>query len=196
MRLVRKLALFISVVAVAMPLTTASASAAEEAPSSPAAILQARIDHQIQSYGGVQISPNEVSYEHGSVIMVFMTPGTSHFPTAANRRQGSPNATEYHHGCPEGRFVKWWCFYDWDDFNAGHPKARMLQFSDCTQQGFGDYGFRNSTSSWVNTSRYRITVWNFAGSRPDQKLWTEERSSESRDARVKDKADYFTCANP
>jgi Peptidase inhibitor family I36 len=147
------------------------ASAAEKgAPST-----QSQINEQIAKYGGTQISQNEVSYNNGSVVMVFPD-ASGKVPTSPSLRTDSAvAASSYPYGCPSGVTQKWYCLYA--DANFG---GRMLQFKDCNSGGYhnnlADYGFANQTSSWVNAktdTQVNAYDYNFAY------LWHEGPASAS-----------------
>ena len=74
------------------------------------------------------------------------------------------------HGCPSG----WYCVYQ--DINWG---GRRLQFSDCTRNDLGNFGFRDQTSSWVNNGSHTLAVRNDIPLLPDQTLWTMPAQSTS-----------------
>jgi hypothetical protein len=164
--------------------------------------LQAEIDAQIDAYGGTQVSPYEVAYSGGDVIMVFANPITGALPTgsadrAESRRpadagrpgaaaQLAPLATSYRFGCPYTSTTGWTCFYQHIDFNhyscggsgACGDGGRMLQFSACGNRGnqsFGTYGFSGQTSSWVNNTDAYVTVYDASNSL----LWSESPGSSS-----------------
>jgi len=165
----------------------------------PAAhVLQAQIDEQIATYGGVQISPYEVAYNGGDPIMVFANPLTGELPTAsADRAESSagfgsgsssgtgqfaqaqlaPLTTSYRYGCPYTSTNGWDCFYQNGSFNdysclGGSPcgdGGRMLQFESCGTQSLATYGFADMTSSWVNNTSSYVTVYNSSHT----ELWSE-----------------------
>jgi hypothetical protein len=119
---------------------------------------QKAINAQIAKYGGRQVSPYEVAYQGGNVVMVF--PDTSgkvpNNPSAraefADSAVSPASAALDTHGCPSGWTQKWYCVYQDRDFGG-----RMLEFKDCGPSGnpaynyLSDYGFAYQTSSWVNT---------------------------------------------
>jgi hypothetical protein len=171
-----------------------AAAAASSGPSNPwiaksglprqaAQRLQAEIDAQIATYGGTQITPYEVAYNNGDVIMVFANPVTGELPTGSAERaetrqpadsgrpgaaaQLTPLTTSYRYGCPYTSTTGWTCFYQNIDFNhyscggggACGDGGRMLQFDTCGNQSLGTYGFSGQTSSWVNNTDSYVTVY-------------------------------------
>jgi len=190
--------------------SAAPASAASSSPSNPwiarsglprqaAERLQAEIDAQIMAYGGTQISPYEVAYNGGDVIMVFANPVTGELPTGsadrAETRQpadaGPPDAfapltpltTSYRYGCPYTSTAGWTCFYQNIDFNhyscggggACGDGGRMLQVNSCGNQSLATYGFSGQTSSWVNNTDAYVTVYDGNNSL----LWSESPGGSS-----------------
>jgi hypothetical protein len=170
--------------------TAAFASAASTAhPGS----LQRAVERQLRDYpGGTQVAANEVSYDHGHVIVAF--PGPNGHVQAPRSSGAGPDASYSWHGCPYGDVAAWYCFYQNSKFGG-----RMLEFEDCsgdgTKQSFGTYGFSNETSSWVNTSGIEplstpvgVDVWGASTI-----LWTEEEDSSSSyvGAANNDKAQWF-----
>jgi hypothetical protein len=132
--------------------------------------LQRQIQNQLaDTHGGTQISPNEVAYDGGKVIVVFPDASGS-VPTAQSLRPGDIVSW---HGCPVGASQTWYCFFA-DQNYAG----RMLEFQDCspsgTKQSFASWDFTNQTSSWVNTYglvdpvQASVGTWNGGTS-----LWVE-----------------------
>ncbi|MEV5979120.1 peptidase inhibitor family I36 protein [Streptomyces sp. NPDC052114] len=148
------------------------ATSAEAAPASPEVTeLQKQIDEQIRDYGGIQVSDNAVSYENGSVVMVFPDPGEETAPdglgdgirTAKAKRDDllknaqAPAAQGANvEGCPQGwtEAGRWYCFYEHKNF-----KGRRLQFNETERQYASNYGFNDKTSSWVNTNKKGSNTW-------------------------------------
>lgn len=171
------------------------ATAATAATSSAAPTLQQRIDNQIHRYGGKQVSPFEVSYDHGKAIVVFEM-ANGKIPTASRDRAevspASPDSTDYWEGCPYSSYsfgTHWFCFYQnqaWNQENGG----RMLEFSGGGKQSLVSYGFSNETSSWVNTTNRIVTV--YGGGNAD--LWAEGPNSDSYfvGKTANDRAQWFT----
>lgn len=114
--------------------------------------LQEQINKQLNTtHGGVQISANTVSYEGGSVRVVFPEFGSQSVATQPGY-SANPQLVTNVHGCPTGFFTHWYCFYA--DVNWA---GRKLEFKNCGHsQSLADYGFANDVSSWVNTSGHTI----------------------------------------
>lgn len=146
-------------------------------------VVQREVNQQLASTpGGTQVAPNVVSYDLGSVRVVFPLPGsgnhaqdpgpTSPLLAAAAQTDGvTPDSLFSEHGCPYGSGQRWSCFYRNKGFGG-----TMLEFEDCGyEQYFSNYKFNNSTSSWVNTKDYAtVTVRTASGTL----LWTEGTNSE------------------
>ncbi|WP_344892204.1 peptidase inhibitor family I36 protein [Actinomadura meridiana] len=67
--------------------------------------------------------------------------------------------------CPSG----WYCFYESKNFGG-----RRLQFRDCGgTQYLTNYGFGNQTTSWQNTTKHTVYVYDNAATPPTY-MWTEE----------------------
>jgi hypothetical protein len=152
--------------------------------------VQAQIDAQLASVpGGVQVSPNEIAYLAGDVLMVFPETGGT-VPTTAVARVEATLATSYEHGCPWGHRVQWYCFFR--DVNFG---GRMLQFKDCARNGlyqrFTDYNFNDETTSRVNTSSHYVYAYDNLG--PSGYLWSEYGDGANPDVGVgnSDRASAF-----
>jgi len=191
-------------------------SARSGLPPEAARVLQSQIDLQIAAYGGVQVSPYEISYNGGDPIMVFANPLTGAFPTGADDRaeaggtagfassaaqfgQVVPLTTSYLHGCPYTASSGWACFYENIDFNnfscAGGASpactdgGRLLQFQDCGTQSLATYGFSGETTSWVNNTSVYVAVYDSS----DNELWSESPGAVSAyvGSAANDKADNF-----
>lgn len=137
-------------------------------PMTPAE-LQEQIDIELQEHpGAVQISANEISFEGGSVVLTI------------------PQDPIVSVVCPGGSY----CFYQHSNF-----RGRMLRFGACRRYNFGDYAFRDKTSSWWNRTGLVIRVYDERTRLPDEHLWTENPSSRSAlvSAGKNDKADYSVC---
>jgi hypothetical protein len=164
----------VAVAAGSFLLSTDPASAA--APSSTSSV-QSQIDKTLrETKGGTQTGPNTISYNGGSVLMVFPNAGAKSIDDKTASQSVSTNAlasTTYVHGCPKGSSTQWYCFYA--DVNWG---GRMLQFKDCgVVQDLSTYQFQNQTSSWVNTKTNKGVQT--AASNSGAPLWYEEPSSQS-----------------
>ncbi|WP_117213169.1 peptidase inhibitor family I36 protein [Allorhizocola rhizosphaerae] len=139
------------------------------AASGPPEGLQARIDAWLAaSPGGKQISPNQIAWEGGRVVLTLPSVGV----------HGSPS-------CPAGRS----CLYEHANWEGA-----MLSFDTCGFRDMIDYGFIDMTSSWHNNRSTRSYLYNWTGSWTW--LWTEQPSTSSAyvgDAH-NDRADGWTIA--
>lgn len=182
-------------------------------PLAAAQRLQAEIDRQLAAHGGTQISPYEVAYDGGDVVMVFANPVTGALPTGgadrAETRQPSapgrpgvatalaPMTTSYRDGCPYNDTTGWTCFYQNVDFNHNScggggscgDGGRMLEFATCGAQDLSAYGFSDQTTSWVNNTSSYVTVYDANNSL----LWSESPGSSSSyvGSADNDRADNF-----
>lgn len=110
MRIMRLTALAIAVILAAFIGVNSTTASAESGPQTYTALLQQEIQKQLEdTHGGTQISPNEVSYERGNVIVVFPD-ASGKVPTSESLRPASPD-TFYEHGCPGGATQTWYCFF-------------------------------------------------------------------------------------
>lgn len=209
----------------AAPASTGSAAAATSSdspnpwmaksglPPAAAKRLQAAIDAQLAAHGGTQVSPYEVAYHGGDVVMVFANPVTGALPTSgadrAETRQPptgagrpgaaavSPLTTSYRYGCPYNSTTGWTCFYQNIDFNHNSCSGsgscgdggRMLEFATCGRQDLSTYGFSDQTTSWVNNTSSYVTVYDVNNSL----LWSESPGNASSyvGSADNDKADNF-----
>ncbi|MFE7455722.1 peptidase inhibitor family I36 protein [Streptomyces sp. NPDC057554] len=149
--------------------------------------LQREIDATLTSHGGVQISANEIAWNGGEPTLTFPLPGEDEAPQSSPQalRQKGIKATDVEPladwgGCPAGKDDnRWYCFYDEADF-----KGRRLQWNWAHCSGgirFGDYGFDNKTTGWVNTTPNKskvgmvVTVYDgwFTGSLWVERPWTK-----------------------
>ncbi|QFU88304.1 hypothetical protein [Amycolatopsis sp. YIM 10] len=129
--------------------------------------------------GGVQISPNQVAWRDGKVILTIPLPGE---PTA--RVAGEPVVSLATKNCA----YTWTCLYEHRDYGG-----RRLSFQECGGiQDLSDYDFSDKTTSYHNnqTSGTKTRVYNWTGSWTQ--LWTTS-GAESASAHVgsekNDKAD-------
>ncbi|WP_131787497.1 peptidase inhibitor family I36 protein [Protofrankia symbiont of Coriaria ruscifolia] len=117
----------------------------------------------------MQISPNEIAWDGGKVVMVFPWDGEKAAPTSSTAALGGPISTSDIYGCPTQYFgADYYCFYEHIDWGG-----RRLQFKDYPQNiNFSNYGFDNETSSWVNGGAGTINVYDqpYVGT---PFLWTE-----------------------
>jgi hypothetical protein len=102
----------------------------------------------------------EVAWNDGAVVMTWPDESTGKVkPAQSANGQGKKDEGEVGtmdvEGCPSGWTTRnYYCFFEHSSFGG-----RMLQFADCGGvQFFSDYGFRNQTSSWVNTTNNTIDV--------------------------------------
>ncbi|MGX4691537.1 peptidase inhibitor family I36 protein [Streptomyces sp. JNUCC 63] len=152
--------------------------------------LQAEIDEVLAETdnGGVQISANEISWNGGEPILAFPLPGETEAPpssAAALRAEGLSATADVEplvnwQGCPAGNDDnRWYCFYQYSNFGG-----RRLQWNHAhcsTGIRFGDYGFDNMTTAWVNTTRNAanvgmiVTVYDgwFTGTLWREQPWTK-----------------------
>ncbi len=157
--------------AIAAFVATVGSPAAAQGPGTAATSLQQQIDDQLRtSPGGVQINSNQIAWKNGTVVMTF--------PDATQPRDSLRAPAN----CPSLYFCFW---------AAANFEGRRLQFSDCGVQDLGDYGFRNQTTSWQNTTADWIQV--FQLDVIDDLLWQEAPRSRSANvgAADNDRADYF-----
>ncbi|MDX3005336.1 hypothetical protein PWY87_26910 [Kribbella solani] len=153
--------------------------------------LQGQIDEQlVAAPGGKQISQNEVAYDGGHTIMTFAIPGQTGTPTSS--KQAAPAADGNTKGCPYGDLIKWTCVYEFANWNE-NTNGRRLQFDNCGGRDFNTYNFRDKTSSWVNTTRWKVHVSNFTTTGSLVLLWEEQPNSLSAQvtAANDNKADYL-----
>ncbi|WP_327219132.1 peptidase inhibitor family I36 protein [Streptomyces cyaneofuscatus] len=137
--------------------------------------LQHQIDEVLEkTTGGVQISPNEISWEGGEVIMSFPLPGEEIAPPssrAATKLQAkaagiseksikeavaSGKDLAASDNCPTEIIGNdWYCFYQYKDFGG-----RRLQWNQARHEVryFSLYDFANKTSSWSNKGGKYIYV--------------------------------------
>jgi hypothetical protein len=144
-----------------------------------------------------RFGPYQVAFDNASIVLTWPNPSTGRVPTqAADRPDLRPTSGGVQpadvYGCPSGPLVPdWYCFYQ--DISFG---GRMLEFKDCSNSGlrqnFSDYGFRNETSSWVNTTNNVVDVFDFAPG-GDNLLWIEAPGSGTDYVgnANNDRADYF-----
>lgn len=145
----------------------------------------------LQHPDAVQVDERSIGWDDGKVVLVLPEDGVSITSApasgaAANEESISPMVYAPVHGCPDG----WYCVYEAANFGG-----RRLQFSDCTRNDLGDYGFRDRTSSWVNNGSRTIQVMDDLNNAIDKVLWTmAPRSSSSYVGDgANDRADYFRC---
>jgi hypothetical protein len=151
----RKVNALVLVLAMTLLGFTVAGSPAVAQPSAQAS-LQAQAAQILHAHpGGVQISPTQIAWQNGAVILNLQTP----------TRGATPYAT--FNGCPSG----YYCFFQYKNFTG-----RMLQLSTCnsTQIYFSNYGFENITSSWVvNRSINYLNVYEVISPTYWNILWSE-----------------------
>jgi hypothetical protein len=172
-------ALLLAMAAALLSFTVASSPASGQ--PSPRSSVQAQAEQILHNHpGGVQISPTQIAWHNGTVILNLQTPAPG----------ASPNTS--FDGCPSG----YYCFFEFKNFTG-----RMLQLSTCNSTAiyFSDYGFQNLTSSWVVFRNiYYLNVyeqlspsgWNF--------LWSEPAYAAQSDvgATWDNRADLVDCFPP
>ncbi|SQD99529.1 conserved exported hypothetical protein [Parafrankia sp. Ea1.12] len=106
--------------------------------------------------GGVKISPNEISWDDGKVVMVFPQDGETAAPASSSAVLDGGVSTQAIQGCPTQYLgADYYCFYE-----HGNYGGRRLQFKDHPQFVlFSTYAFNNQASSWVNGGAAYITVY-------------------------------------
>ncbi|HET6666390.1 MAG TPA: peptidase inhibitor family I36 protein [Intrasporangium sp.] len=167
-----------SMVAALVLLGGTATAASPQLEATPTASPQKEIDAYLRAHpGGAQVSDNAVAYRDGEVVVVFPSPGERRAPEGLGGNVRSTAlavgvaadldaAASSVAGCPSGTFDRWYCFYT--DTNFG---GRRLQFLNTCADYASDWGFNNSTSSWVNTNpNSRIVAWDYRGG---EALWVE-----------------------
>lgn len=158
------------VIGAAVTVGTAAALAGTAAADPAASPLQDQVNAQLRAYpGGVQTAPNAISYRGGRVVLTF--------PASTEARAAADPCT-----------AGWYCFYDGPDFTG-----RKLSFRDCGgNQSLTDYGFGNKTSSWVNTTKHTVEVYD-RDVDPFATLWREAPGAASSNVGTAayNKADFF-----
>ena len=156
----------LAVVFAAVTVLTAPASRAEGSgfantlrlsPTS-AVPVQGEVDAVLRARpGGTQISQYEVSWQGGQVVLAL--PAPAHSRTAVpivTPGMVAPGAGSSD-SCPWSFTARYTCFYADAGFNG-----RRLQFADTYCSGpvnFADWGFANTTSSWVNNTAHIVKVY-------------------------------------
>ena len=172
-------ALLLAMVTALLSFTVAGPPAAAQ-PSARSS-LQAQATRILHDHpGGVQISPTQIAWHNGTVILNLQTPA----------RGASPNTS--FDGCPSG----YYCFFEFQNFTG-----RMLQLSTCnsTPIYFSDYGFQNLTSSTVvNRSIYYLNVYEQLSPSGWNYLWSDvSYSAQSYVGTTNDnRADLVDCFPP
>ncbi len=122
--------------------------------------LQHEIDAVLRAQpGGTQTSQYQVSWQGGEVVLSLPLPGTGRVPEGpGGGRVGSVSSVvATSDSCPWSFSARYTCFYSDVGFSG-----RRLQFADtyCSSAvNFGDWGFSNTISSWVNNSSHTVSVY-------------------------------------
>ncbi|UJW30101.1 peptidase inhibitor family I36 protein [Saccharothrix sp. AJ9571] len=114
--------------------------------------LQAEITQALeQTPGGVQISPNQVAWQNGKVVLTIPLSGEKFARAAAE-----PVSALGTKNCP----YTWVCLYDGKDF-----EGRRLQFSECNEfNDLSSWDFNDKMTSWHNnqTSGTKARFYNWS----------------------------------
>ena len=140
--------------------------------------LQHEIDQALRARpGGTQTSQYQVSWQGGEVVLSLPVPGTGRVPPgsgdgrvptgsggghvppwlASGRAVPLSPVVATSDSCPWSFSARYTCFYSDVGFSG-----RRLQFADtyCSSSvNFGDWGFSNTVSSWVNNSSHTVAVY-------------------------------------
>ena len=156
----------LAVVLAAVTVLTAPASRAEGpgfantlrlSPTSAVA-LQGEVDAVLRARpGGTQISQYEVSWQGGQVVLALPAPAHARVPRADRHPRDVAPGAGSSDSCPWSFTARYTCFYADAGFNG-----RRLQFADTYCSGpvnFADWGFANTTSSWVNNTAHIVKVY-------------------------------------
>lgn len=217
-RSLRTAAVAVTAIASLAGITQAQASEAPgvDDPAASTGTLQESIDEVLaNTEGGTQISPYEISWEGGAVIMSFPRPGEEKAPDSsptarklqaklAGEPQMGTNGAEWaewvagdHEGCPTEVFGNdWYCFYQYENYGG-----RRLQWNATHEKPvyFSKYDFVNRTSSWVNGGGKTIVAYGRTRSGDDSSctdyLWVESQHMKDRyvGSALDNRADCFTA---
>ena len=123
--------------------------------------LQHEIDAVLRARpGGTQISQYQVSWQGGEVVLSLPRPrhrAVCRARPAGSRAGALSSAVATSDSCPWSFSARYTCFYSDVGFSG-----RRLQFADtyCSSAvNFGDWGFSNTISSWVNNSSHTVSVY-------------------------------------
>jgi hypothetical protein len=149
--------------------------------------LQHEIDVALRARpGGTQTSQYQVSWEGGQVVLSLPVPGTGRVPPGSGAGRVPPGSgsdrvlpgagsdrvapgfgggravplssvVSTSDSCPWSFSARYTCFYSDVGFSG-----RRLQFADtyCSSAvNFGDWGFSNTISSWVNNSSHTVAAY-------------------------------------
>ena len=172
-------------------------------PTSSTHTLQESIDDVLaNTEGGTQISPNEVAWEGGAVVMSFPDQGEQEAPASSAavqtfRAKATGQMVPFvevplgsNEGCPTEKFGNdWYCFYQYDNYGG-----RRLQWNAAhtSKMYFSNYDFINKTSSWVNGGGKTIYVYGRTRTGDDSSCtWTESKHFKDNDNPHDNQADCF-----
>jgi hypothetical protein len=122
--------------------------------------LQHEIDAVLRvRAGGTQTSQYQVSWQGGQVVLSLPVPGTGRVPAGPGRSRAEALSSTIaaSDSCPWSFSTRYTCFYSDVGFSG-----RRLQFADtyCSSAvNFGDWGFSNTISSWVNNSSHTVAAY-------------------------------------
>ncbi|MFJ1937898.1 peptidase inhibitor family I36 protein [Kitasatospora sp. NPDC088160] len=154
-------------------------------------LLQQAVDAQLTaSKDGKQTAANEITYPDGAVV-VLPLPGEAQAPPwSGDHHRRSARGADWKK-CPAPTSEpSYYCFYA--DKNWGGRRLQFNLFHEDRPVYFADYGFRDQTSSWVNTARgLEVIVDNDPGDGQWQMLWKEPPESLSASVGFDNMADRF-----
>jgi hypothetical protein len=138
--LLRRAAVLLTVLVATVVAASSASAAPAPPPAAKVAALQQTIDTYIATYGGKQISTNEVGSDDGAVVTTFPMPGApiALAPGELAAAPGQPN-------CPSA----WSCLYQDIRFGGIRKAFYRCEFVNLRSIGFGDM-----TSSWHNNQTY------------------------------------------
>jgi hypothetical protein len=123
-------------------------------------VLQHQIDAVLAARpGGTQTSQYQVSWQGGQVVLSLPVPGAHRVAdgfASTGAGESSPAITASN-SCPWSFSARYTCFYSDVGFSG-----RRLQFADtyCSSAvNFGEWGFSNTISSWVNNSPHTVAAY-------------------------------------
>ncbi|HEU4409173.1 MAG TPA: peptidase inhibitor family I36 protein [Polyangiaceae bacterium] len=173
------------------------------APEPPEGALQRQIDTHLAAYGGTQLSPYEIVWDGGAVVLAFPYPGEQQArpPSAAARQLPADEEAARDEGtglsladsqpaagdkeCDKHSY----CFYEHADY-----KGKRLEFKKKYKDKvyFNGYGLKDKVSCWANNINKKIWVYDQKDNK-EKWLWTEYPKSKSDYVgdENNDKADYF-----
>ncbi|MFE4972906.1 hypothetical protein ACFRAR_12420 [Kitasatospora sp. NPDC056651] len=153
--------------------------------------LQQAVDAQLAaSKGGKQTAANEISYPDGAVVVLPLPGQTQAPPWSGDRTRRSVRGPDWKHCPAPATEPSYYCFYS--EKSWGGRRIQFNLFHEEAAVYFADYGFRDQTSSWVNTARgLEVIVDNDPGDGQWQMLWKEPPESLSGSVGHDDMADRF-----